>query len=123
VYSPQQAYTPAPPCQPAVSFGPFGPNFPTTTDYAIWLYSGGTSTQQYQEQQALNEYVGVFPPAGNGPDTETIVDVLSTGASCVLGGIAGIEAGPAGVIVGCGIAAAYDYAGAPPGAENWFGAP
>jgi RHS repeat-associated protein len=123
VYSAQQAYTPAPPCSPVVSLGPFGPNFPTTKDYAIWLYTGGASTPQYQAQQALNEYIGDYRPVGSGPDTGPIIDILSAGASCILGGTAGAEAGPAGIIIGCGIAAAYDYAGAPPGAENWFGAP
>jgi RHS repeat-associated protein len=114
VWTPQQAWTPLEPCEPQET---------PQQQYATWLYTGGASSPQWQAQQALNEYVGNYPSVSSGPDTGTIVDILSAGASCIVGGIAGAEAGPAGVIIGCGVAAAYDYAGAPPGAENWFGAP
>ena len=103
VYSPDQAYTPAPPCQPAVSLGPFGPNFPTTKDYATWLYTGGPSTPQAQAQQALNEYVGVYPPAppdNTGSVLGTIWDwttrVAGDAIACAQGGAQGAAAGAFG---------------------------
>jgi len=36
--------------------------------FTIWAYSGGASTSQCQADQALNEYVGVNPPAPTATD-------------------------------------------------------